>query len=166
MEPSYTFKRSVHSREKFVSRVIIPAIRKQPCPVCLQGVEECKAAVITTCLHAYCLGCIRRWSNLKRNCPLCNSEFRSWYSKINVSSKSFQEERLPPLPEVKSVVPQFGVRTRDRLRWDWFEVRVFVVFNLKRVFQIMIMLCESRVFVTLSSCREYYQYVLKFLLLL
>ncbi|XP_022999966.1 E3 ubiquitin-protein ligase Topors isoform X1 [Cucurbita maxima] len=83
--------------ENFVVKVISPAICGQTCPICLRELEDRTAAVLTTCIHAYCVGCIRKWSNLKRTCPLCNAQFDSWFCKINLSSRSFRKERLPNL---------------------------------------------------------------------
>lgn len=87
----------VHSREKFLCKVILPAIRCRSCPICLRNLDdEHGVAVITNCLHAYCLNCIRRWSKLKRKCPLCTAEFDSWFCNINPRFKTFREEKLPP----------------------------------------------------------------------
>lgn len=80
--------------ENFISKVISPAICGETCPICLRELEDRTAAVLTTCIHAYCIGCIRKWSNLKRTCPLCNAQFDSWFAKINLSSRSFRKERL------------------------------------------------------------------------
>ncbi|XP_050374675.1 uncharacterized protein LOC126792253 [Argentina anserina] len=88
---------SKSSREKLVRRVISPAIRGQNCPICLGSLEPRSAAVLEACKHAYCLRCIRRWSTLRRKCPLCNSIFDSWFDDISLSSRSFHREILPPL---------------------------------------------------------------------
>lgn len=80
--------------ENFITKVISPAICGETCPICLRELEDRTAAVLTTCIHAYCISCIRKWSNLKRTCPLCNAQFDSWFTKINLSSQSFRKERL------------------------------------------------------------------------
>ncbi|KAG8636591.1 hypothetical protein MANES_15G015200v8 [Manihot esculenta] len=101
------------NREKFLLRVIYPAIRGETCPICLKDLEDHRrAAVITVCLHSFCLGCIRKWSDLKRKCPLCNSAFDSLFYKISLSSRNFLTEKLPPLREGRSVVaePEFSLR--------------------------------------------------------
>ncbi|KAM5569048.1 hypothetical protein ABKV19_016525 [Rosa sericea] len=85
------------SREKLVRRVILPAIRGQNCPICLGSLEPRSAAVLEACKHAYCLRCIRRWSTLRRKCPLCNSNFDSWFHNIALSSPNFHTQILPPL---------------------------------------------------------------------
>ncbi|KAJ0035183.1 hypothetical protein Pint_24584 [Pistacia integerrima] len=93
-------------RQKFVSRILSPAIRGQNCPICLNTISDCRAAVLTDCTHAYCLHCISKWSNLKRNCPLCNAPFDSWFYKINLSTRNFLQQRLPPLGKGKTVTSQ------------------------------------------------------------
>lgn len=85
------------NREKMVKKVIWPAIRGRSCPICLKDMEAREAAVLTDCKHAYCVGCIRKWSGLKRNCPLCNAHFDSWFCDISLSSRTFYKERLPAL---------------------------------------------------------------------
>ncbi|XP_030924072.1 E3 ubiquitin-protein ligase Topors [Quercus lobata] len=85
------------NREKMVKKVIWPAIRGRSCPICLKNMEAREAAVLTDCKHAYCVGCIRKWSGLKRNCPLCNSHFDSWFCDISLSSRTFYKERLSAL---------------------------------------------------------------------
>ena len=85
------------NREKMVKKVIWPAIRGRSCPICLKDLEAREAAVLTECKHAYCVGCIRKWSGLKRNCPLCNARFDSWFCDISLSSRTFYKERLSAL---------------------------------------------------------------------
>ncbi|PIN07506.1 hypothetical protein CDL12_19925 [Handroanthus impetiginosus] len=91
------------------------------CPICLNGVEIRSAALITPCKHAYCIDCIRRWSDFKRKCPLCNAEFSSW---LCGTSKGFREEKLLPLGKGKTVC---SLRRDDvllrRRRTQFFEQR-------------------------------------------
>ncbi|XAR57115.1 Ubiquitin--protein ligase [Bertholletia excelsa] len=89
------------SRRKFISRRIEPAIRGKSCPICLRRIEDRSAAVITACFHAYCVGCIRRWSDLKRKCPLCNADFDAWFFRINLASRTFLRQQVPALGESK-----------------------------------------------------------------
>lgn len=106
------------SQEKFLSKVILPAIRGQSCPVCLKdfGGEEDyrRVAVIRVCLHAYCLDCIRKWSDIKRKCPLCNSEFNSWFCRIILSTRNFSTEKLPVVRESRRVTPLDILSSRQR----------------------------------------------------
>lgn len=103
---SYHMKREKREREKFVSRVISPAIRGQKCPICLDNLTDRRTAVLKVCTHAYCLECIEKWSNLKRNCPLCNAPFRSWFYRINLSSSDFLQQQLQPLIKDKTFISQ------------------------------------------------------------
>ncbi|XP_077218502.1 RING/U-box superfamily protein [Tasmannia lanceolata] len=91
------------------------AIRHKSCPICLGPIEESKAAVIRICLHTYCIDCIRKWSELKRNCPLCNAKFNSWFCNIRVSTGKYDEERLPSPKEMKNVGFVHARRERGRL---------------------------------------------------
>ncbi|XP_022138780.1 E3 ubiquitin-protein ligase Topors [Momordica charantia] len=97
MKPATREPRRKLNRENFVSKVISPAICGETCPICLRELQDCTTAVLTSCIHAYCVECIRKWSTLKRTCPLCNAQFESWFSKINFSSSSFRKEHLPTL---------------------------------------------------------------------
>ncbi|XP_058082959.1 uncharacterized protein LOC131230955 [Magnolia sinica] len=91
---------------------LAPAIYQKSCPICLRSIEGHRAAVIKVCFHAYCIDCIRKWSDLKRNCPLCNAEFDRWFFNIRVSTGDFEEERLADLKERKKVVIEGGFRRR------------------------------------------------------
>ncbi|MED6182269.1 hypothetical protein PIB30_027110 [Stylosanthes scabra] len=101
--------------EAVVKKVIWPAIEGHSCPICLSELESRfrEAAVLTRCHHAYCTDCIRRWSHVRRACPLCNSEFTSWFSILSLSSRTFRKHFLPfnsdanqpppPLPSTRVV---------------------------------------------------------------
>ncbi|XP_022760516.1 E3 ubiquitin-protein ligase Topors isoform X2 [Durio zibethinus] len=91
--------------EKFMRRVISPAIVGKTCPICLRNLVARRTAVLTVCSHAYCLECICKWSDLKRKCPLCNSTFDSWFYKIDLSSPKFLKQQLPAPREGKPVIP-------------------------------------------------------------
>ncbi|KAM6565983.1 hypothetical protein CsatA_025111 [Cannabis sativa] len=88
--------------EKFINRVIWPAIRGKSCPICLESLHIQTSAVLTLCTHAFCEVCIRRWSYLKRKCPLCIADFDSWFSRIDLSSQNFRKHRLPALNTTSS----------------------------------------------------------------
>ncbi|KAG9443711.1 hypothetical protein H6P81_015051 [Aristolochia fimbriata] len=76
---------------------IARAVRHRTCPICLGQIECRRAAVLSTCMHAYCLGCVRKWSYLRRNCPLCKAEFDRWFCQIKISTGEFEEEHLDVL---------------------------------------------------------------------
>ncbi|KAJ0802221.1 putative transcription factor C2H2 family [Helianthus annuus] len=100
---------SYSNHKRFLLNHLIPAIDNQSCSICLSKIEE--AAVITACLHAYCTHCIRRWSNQKRKCPLCNAQFASLFVDIDRSCLSFRTQRL--LPPVKESVTKVNDNVRD-----------------------------------------------------
>ncbi|XP_024995807.1 E3 ubiquitin-protein ligase Topors [Cynara cardunculus var. scolymus] len=88
---------SYGNRERFLNKHLGPAIMGKSCPICLCRIEE--AALITVCLHAYCTNCIRKWSNLKRKCPLCNAPFASLFVGIDFNSRTFRTIHLSALRE-------------------------------------------------------------------
>lgn len=88
---------SYGNRERFLHKHLGPAIMGKSCPICLSRIQE--AALITVCLHAYCTNCIRKWSNLKRKCPLCNAPFASLFVRIDLNSRTFRTKHLSPLRE-------------------------------------------------------------------
>ncbi|KAI9123287.1 hypothetical protein K1719_006176 [Acacia pycnantha] len=83
--------------EELVRKVIWPSIRGHSCPICFRNLEVHykEAAILSVCMHAYCIECIRQWSGLKRKCPLCNANFSSWFCKLSLTSREFQKEELP-----------------------------------------------------------------------
>ncbi|KAK8276292.1 hypothetical protein V6Z12_D10G189700 [Gossypium hirsutum] len=102
--------------QRFIRRVISPAIVDKTCPICLRTIDVPGAAVLTVCFHAYCLDCIHKWSDLKRNCPLCNSTFDSWFYKIDLSSLRYLKQQLPAISDCKSVIPRPRSTVADRRR--------------------------------------------------
>ncbi|XP_049412036.1 uncharacterized protein LOC125875025 isoform X1 [Solanum stenotomum] len=95
---------------------IATAVARQSCPICLCQLHHRSAAVVIPCMHAYCIVCIRRWSDVKRKCPLCNADFDSWFSRISFSSRTFQKEKLSARNETKKLPSGFvPSRLGDRL---------------------------------------------------
>lgn len=95
---------------------IATAVTRKSCPICLCRLHHRSAAVIIPCMHAYCIVCIRRWSDVKRKCPLCNTDFDSWFSRISFTSRSFHKEQLSARNETKKLHSGFvSSRPRDRL---------------------------------------------------
>ncbi|NXA13067.1 TOPRS ligase, partial [Sapayoa aenigma] len=39
------------------------------CPICCDSQDD--LACVTPCLHQFCLGCVLRWAEMQRVCPLC-----------------------------------------------------------------------------------------------
>lgn len=87
------------NHERFLRKHLKPAITSKSCPICLNPIEY--AAVITVCFHAYCADCIRKWSNLKRKCPLCNAQFASLFVEIDLNSRTFRTKHLSALRDTK-----------------------------------------------------------------
>ncbi|KAL0348703.1 UNVERIFIED_CONTAM: hypothetical protein Sangu_1098100 [Sesamum angustifolium] len=103
-----------------MSRIAESVIGKR-CPICLSRIEVRSAAVISPCMHAYCIGCIRRWSDFKRKCPLCNADFSSWFCKFN---RDFREVKLVPFGRWKTVSAlPVGDAVLRRRRAQFFEQR-------------------------------------------
>ncbi|CAH8376505.1 unnamed protein product [Eruca vesicaria subsp. sativa] len=93
-------KRHYSLPDNFPERAILAAVKGQSCPICLENLltHRRRAAVISSCNHGYCLPCIRKWSQVKRSCPLCNADFDSLLI-LNASSRRFRKLHLPLLPE-------------------------------------------------------------------
>ncbi|KZV18916.1 hypothetical protein F511_21893 [Dorcoceras hygrometricum] len=101
-------------RNSIVKRISGAVVGKS-CPICLCQVEI-RSAVVLRCMHAYCVGCISRWSELNRRCPLCNARFSSWFCKINVHNNTFSEQRLLPLGSGDTVYSAYRDRRDGLLR--------------------------------------------------
>ncbi|KAJ4968957.1 hypothetical protein NE237_015658 [Protea cynaroides] len=110
--------RSTGNRENLILKRLVSAIQEKSCPICLNRVVDRKAAVIKVCMHAYCVNCIRKWSEFKRNCPLCNKEFDSWFSNLRLSTGRFEVERLSNCSGGKNINnrPSFGLDRIERFR--------------------------------------------------
>lgn len=96
------------SKVSSITKRVFNAIRDKSCPICLQNFDNLhhhyhQVAVLTFCMHAYCIHCIHKWSHMKRNCPLCNAEFDSWFSNFRVFTGKFEVFRLPKLDNKKMI---------------------------------------------------------------
>lgn len=91
------------------------------CPICLGDFHQSQLAVLSVCLHKFCLKCIETWSSLQRKCPLCKRSFDGWFYDVEGSHK-YKEIRLSRLREE----PQTSVdrnnrdyhRTLQQARWQ------------------------------------------------
>nr|CAB3267173.1 E3 ubiquitin-protein ligase Topors-like [Phallusia mammillata] len=45
------------------------------CPICLAPPDN--KALTNACFHAFCFSCLKEWSKVKAECPLCKTPFRS-----------------------------------------------------------------------------------------
>ena len=133
--------RRTTEKEVVVREVIWPAIQGHSCPICLRDLEARyrEAAVLARCSHAYCTDCIRRWSHVRRTCPLCNSEFDSWFCNLSLSSRSFRKRFLPFHSE-KSHSHSFNSDVNQpRLR----SSRWITIFNFRNTMQRIFFFCIS-----------------------
>ncbi|VFR01107.1 unnamed protein product [Cuscuta campestris] len=87
---------------------IIDAISHKACPICLCEIEPGRAGFLPLCRHAFCAGCIRRWSGYKRVCPLCKAPFGSSLLVIDLSSRTLKKTALDYGP------PSLGFPARRR----------------------------------------------------
>jgi len=70
------------------------------CPVCIQQITEPKS-FSSGCFHEFCFECIFRWSQIKKECPLCKRPFdRIIFSVQN--SLQFRECHFKYFPEESS----------------------------------------------------------------
>jgi hypothetical protein len=54
-------------------------------------------AVISSCLHTFCISCLAAWCERKRACPVCRGKVSSYYHTIH-SDNEFLEHVFPPEP--------------------------------------------------------------------
>lgn len=84
------------------------------CPICLNDVTPKEKAVLRNCMHVFCAGCIRAWSEIRRQCPLCKAVFTGWWYDI-LGEASFKEMILPPPPQNVSSAAGGNAERRNRL---------------------------------------------------
>lgn len=52
-----------------------PAAIVENCCICMCDVEPNDIAMINSCDHRFCFGCIEKWSERENKCPLCKTRF-------------------------------------------------------------------------------------------
>lgn len=82
-----------------------------PCPICLTAIAPESKAILKFCLHTFCVGCILRWSSIRRFCPLCKGDFVGWWYNIQDDTR-YKEQDLPSL--CQETGGQGGQRTLER----------------------------------------------------
>lgn len=99
---STTLKRQPYPSNQWQPQILLPSFWTQSvillanqgkfCPECLKNLETSRVTGFTICRQAYC-ECIRirKWTNLKRQYPLCTAHFESWFCKIHLPSQTFYE---------------------------------------------------------------------------
>lgn len=108
-------RRSHHDSSSFLNR-ISPHSDPKTCPICLSTVCTSRLAILRPCSHAYCVDCIRKWSDVKRTCPLCNSLFESWLHRFDFRRWTFDRYKPPPLRLKSDNDGGFGHRFRPSVR--------------------------------------------------
>ena len=53
------------------------------CPICLHRIIT-NAVRPNSCLHIYCLSCLKNWSIIKKECPLCKRSFH-FFEKVRMN---------------------------------------------------------------------------------
>lgn len=61
----------------------------------LQAYSPLDRAVISSCLHAFCITCLAAWCERKRACPVCRGSVASYFHTI-ASDTDFLEHVFPP----------------------------------------------------------------------
>ncbi|GJR31114.1 E3 ubiquitin protein ligase Topors [Tanacetum coccineum] len=85
---------SSYNHQDFIKKHLIPSITKnKTCSICLNN-NISNPSLIPSCLHAYCTDCILKWSEFKRECPLCKAKFTSLFVDIDVESVTYRTLHL------------------------------------------------------------------------
>jgi len=69
-------------------------VSEEKCAICLTTIQH--LAVINSCSHHFCYGCIKSWAETALRCPLCQKEFSTLQHKrlANGSNSHFEQEVL------------------------------------------------------------------------
>ncbi|XP_045595212.1 E3 ubiquitin-protein ligase Topors isoform X2 [Procambarus clarkii] len=70
-------------------------ISDDTCPICLSHITD--KCVANSCLHGFCLVCLKEWSKQKAVCPLCKLSFTT--IMYDIKSESEYKEWKVPRPE-------------------------------------------------------------------
>ena len=78
-----------------------PASSPTKCVICLG--EVVNNSFTNSCLHQFCFTCLRQWSEVKPECPLCKSAFQSIFYNIR-SNDDYDEYRIarPRVPTLSA----------------------------------------------------------------
>lgn len=58
--------------------------------MCLQRYSQLDKAVVSSCLHSFCVSCLAAWTAKKRSCPVCRAAVSSFLHSI-ASDVDYQE---------------------------------------------------------------------------
>jgi len=74
---------------------VVVSVSEEKCVICLTTIQH--LAVINSCSHHFCYGCIKEWAETALRCPLCQKEFSTLQHKrlaSNGSNVQFEQEVL------------------------------------------------------------------------
>jgi hypothetical protein len=77
----------------------------EPCSICLHSFE--KMAILGSCMHSFCLSCIKKWAKISNKCPLCKAIFTNAIHSIE-SPQIYQNHTFKPIQS------RFSTRSRWR----------------------------------------------------
>nr|GEY92172.1 hypothetical protein [Tanacetum cinerariifolium] len=108
---------SSYNHQDFIKKHLIPSItNNKTCSICLNN-NISNPSLIPSCLHAYCTDCILKWSEFKRECPLCKAKFTSLFVEIDVESVTYRTLHLAKdVTGPTNNVGGFRFRTRTQRR--------------------------------------------------
>ncbi|XP_055307305.1 uncharacterized protein LOC129571523 [Sitodiplosis mosellana] len=65
------------------------------CAICQDVVEKTKASFVDLCFHQYCFDCLKKWCEVKAECPLCKQKIEKIIH--DVKSPQTYKEFVPPM---------------------------------------------------------------------
>lgn len=83
------------------------------CAICLLEFGQRQKAVVTPCVHAFCVTCITRWMQIKQTCPLCKQNVLSVVHSIESDSK-FVETQVRHFVTPRENLPSFRNISQSR----------------------------------------------------
>jgi hypothetical protein len=90
----------------------------EPCSICLHSFE--KMAILDSCMHSFCLNCIKKWAKISNKCPLCKTIFTNAIHSIE-SSQIYQNYIFKPLITQQQTPTASQSRFSTRTRWREIE---------------------------------------------
>ena len=76
-----------------------PAAVVENCCICMCDVEPNDVAMINSCDHRFCFGCIEKWSERENKCPLCKTRF----TRIDRVNKTRKKKGVKGVKNTKKV---------------------------------------------------------------
>ena len=73
-----------------------PSSPDTKCAICLGNLENMSHT--NACYHKFCFVCLKEWSKVKAECPLCKTKFKSIIHTIKSDGKNEKYDLPPPPP--------------------------------------------------------------------